>query len=71
MIFTSCGTEDDVVEYYTTQNIKRTNDNKPSLIVNTIALGIESNWMEKLSEKTDGTYMQYDRKTLSEVDGND
>ena len=67
----SVSSEDDVVEYYTTQNVKRTNDNKPSLIVNTIALGIESNWMEKLSEKTDGTYMQYDRKTLSEVDGND
>jgi hypothetical protein len=56
-----------VVNYYTTENIKRTGDSHPSLIVNTIALGIKSNWMEKLSTETSGSYMQYDRKTLSEV----
>lgn len=58
-----------IVNYYTTENIKRTGDSHPSLIVNTIALGIESNWMEKLSTETGGSYMQYDRKTLSEVNG--
>lgn len=62
---------DGVITYYTTENNKRTSNNNPPLIVNTIALGIESNWMEKLSTKTGGNYMQYDRKTLSEVKDED
>lgn len=58
---------EEVVSYYALENNKRASNNHPSLVVNAIALGIESNWMEDLSTKTGGNYMQYDRKTLSEV----
>lgn len=56
-----------VVDYYLSENDKRSRNNKSTLKVNSIALGIESDWMEDLSEKTGGNYMQYDRDTLSET----
>ena len=60
-------TKSEAVNHYLSENQKRLDNNKQKLKVNAIALGIRSDWMEDLSEKTGGNYMQYDRDTLSET----
>ena len=64
-------TANGVVNHYISENTVRLAKNKTPLKVNTIALGIKSEWMEELSSQTGGNYMQYDRKTLSETSDDD
>ena len=55
--------------YYSRENDNRKYDDKDrALIVNTTSLGLESPWMEKLSELTQGYYNQIDKKSLTEGD---
>ena len=60
-------TAERVVDYYADLNDERTKNDNPKLKVNTIALGLESQWMKDFSESNDGNYMQYDSEALSEV----
>lgn len=59
--------KNEVVTYFTGLNTTREQDGDPKLIVNTIALGLTSNWMRQFSEKNSGKYMQYDQESMSEV----
>lgn len=59
--------QDAVVNHFTQLNAKRAEDDKPKLIVNTIALGLTSNWMREFSEQNNGKYMQYDSESMKEV----
>ena len=59
--------EDRVVNYFTDLNATRDQSGDPKLIVNTIALGLKSDWMQQFSEKNNGNYIQYDSESLSEV----
>ena len=59
---------DEVVNYFSSLNTRRDEENHPKLIVNTIALGLTSDWMKSFSERNNGKYMQYDSESLSEVD---
>ena len=53
-------------EYYSKQNKNRTYNGKDrALIVNTTSLGLESPWLEKLSELTQGYYNQIDKDSLT------
>ena len=55
--------------YYAGENDNRKHDDQDrALIVNTTSLGLESPWMEKLSELTQGYYNQIDKKSLTEGD---
>lgn len=56
-------TPDEVIDFYTEENSKRSK----KLQVHTIALGLKSDWMKKLSDSNQGDYMQYDSSTLAEV----
>lgn len=51
---------DDTANYYADQN----KDRNISLKVNTTSLGLDSPWMEKLSQLTAGEYNQIDQQTL-------
>ena len=59
---------DEVVNYFSYLNTQRDENNQPKLIVNTIALGLTSDWMKEFSEQNNGRYMQYDSESLSEVE---
>ena len=59
---------DEVVDYFSSLNIKREENSHPKLIVNTIALGMTSEWMKEFSEQNNGKYMQYDSESLGEVE---
>ena len=59
--------ENRVVNYFTDLNVTRDQSGDPKLIVNTIALGLKSDWMQQFSEKNNGNYIQYDSESLSEV----
>ena len=53
--------------YYAKENDNRKHDGiDRALIVNTTSLGLESPWMETLSELTQGYYNQIDRDSLTE-----
>jgi hypothetical protein len=53
--------EDDTINYYAKLNSNRAT----SLKVNTISLGLQSTWMESLSTKTSGNYLQIDKDYIS------
>ena len=54
-------------DYYAGENNNRKHDGKDrALIVNTTSLGLESPWLEKLSELTQGYYNQIDKNSLTE-----
>ena len=53
--------EDDTISYYSKLNSNRST----SLKVNTISLGLQSTWMESLSTKTSGNYLQIDKDYIS------
>jgi hypothetical protein len=54
-------------EYYSNKNKNRTyNGNERPLIVNSTSLGLESPWLEELSERTQGYYNQIDKDSLTE-----
>ena len=53
--------EDDTIDYYSKLNSNRST----SLKVNTISLGLQSTWMESLSTKTSGNYLQIDKDYIS------
>ena len=55
--------------YFSGLNDKRKFDNKDQpLIVNSTSLGIDSTWMQKLSQKTQGYYNRIDKETFEEGD---
>jgi len=55
-------------DYYAKKNENRQFQGKDrALIVNSTSLGIESPWLEKLSEKTQGYYNQIDKDSLKEI----
>ena len=55
-------------EYYSKQNKNREyNGEDRAIIVNTTSLGLESPWLEKLSELTQGYYNQIDKDSLTEA----
>ena len=56
---------DDTANYYSKQNENR----DVSLKVNTTSVGLNSPWMEKLSEKTTGLYTQIDIHSLKDNNG--
>ena len=56
---------DDTANYYSDQNENR----ETSLKVNTTSVGLNSPWMEKLSEKTAGLYTQIDIHSLKDNNG--
>ena len=57
--------------YYAEENDNRKHDGEDrALIVNTTSLGLESPWMEKLSELTQGYYNQIDKDSLTEEQDN-
>ena len=54
--------------YYAEENDNRQHEGVDrALIVNTTSLGLESPWMEKLSELTQGYYNQIDKVSLTET----
>jgi len=57
----------EVVNYFNYLNTQRVEDNHPKLIVNSIALGLTSEWMKTFSDQNDGKYMQYDSESMSAV----
>ncbi len=59
--------QNEVVSYFTDLNESRDQSEEPKLSVNTIALGLQSNWMQQLSEENNGNYMQYDSESKSEA----
>ena len=61
-------TAKEVVAYYTELNNKRAKSRDPKLEVNTIALGLKSEWMKNFAQSNNGNYMQYDSEALGEVD---
>tara|TARA_Y100001954_G_scaffold29859_1_gene27369 strand:+ start:208 stop:462 length:255 start_codon:yes stop_codon:yes gene_type:complete len=53
--------------YYAGENDNRQHDGEDrALIVNTTSLGLESPWLEKLAELTQGYYNQIDKDSLTE-----
>ena len=56
------------MDYFSYLNNQREKNSHPKLIVNTIALGLTSEWMKEFSEQNNGKYMQYDSESLGEVD---
>ena len=54
-------------DYFSSKNINRQFQGKDrALIVNSTSLGLESPWLESLSEKTQGYYNQIDKESLKE-----
>ena len=57
--------------YYAEENNNRQHSGEDrGLIVNTTSLGLESHWMKKLSELTQGYYNQIDKDSLTEAQQN-
>jgi hypothetical protein len=55
-------------DYYAGENNNRKHEGEDrALIVNTTSLGLESPWLEKLSELTQGYYNQIDKNSLTEA----
>ena len=58
----------DTANHYAGENDNRQHDGEDrALIVNTTSLGMESPWLEKLSELTQGYYNQIDKDSLTEA----
>jgi hypothetical protein len=54
-------------DYYASENNNRTHNGEDrALIVNSTSLGLESPWLEQLSQKTQGYYNQIDKDSLTE-----
>ena len=59
--------QEDTANHYAGKNVNRQHDGEDrALIVNTTSLGLESPWLEKLSELTQGYYNQIDKNSLKE-----
>ena len=59
--------QEDTANHYAEKNVNRQHDGEDrALIVNTTSLGLESPWLEKLSELTQGYYNQIDKNSLKE-----
>ena len=58
----------DTANHFAGENVNRQHDGQDrALIVNTTSLGLESPWLEKLSELTQGYYNQIDKDSLTEA----
>ena len=54
-------------DYYANENHDRNHNGEDrALIVNSTSLGLESRWLEMLSEKTQGYYNQIDKEAIQE-----
>ena len=57
----------ETADYYANENDGRKhNGEDQALIVNSTSLGVDSPWLEKLSELTQGYYNQIDKDSLAE-----
>lgn len=63
--------QEPTADFYASQNTNRQfNDQDRALIVNTTSLGLNSPWLEYLSQKTQGYYNQIDKDSINDSEDN-
>ncbi len=60
----------ETVKHFTEENKNRNKNGNEPLKINTIALGLESKWMEDLAINSNGIYLQIDSNTLATESSN-